>query len=49
MSMPGFLIALEGLDQSGKETQAQLLRDWLRGEGHKAADRVLPGLRHVDR
>ena len=36
MSMSGFLIAIEGLDQSGKQTQAQLLRDWLRGEGHKA-------------
>lgn len=34
--MPGVLIAIEGLDQSGKETQAQLLRDWLRSEGHKA-------------
>jgi dTMP kinase len=30
------LIAFEGLDQSGKETQAQLLRDRLRGEGRKA-------------
>ena len=34
--MSGFLIAIEGLDQSGKETQAQLLRDWLRAAGHKA-------------
>ena len=30
------LIALEGLDQSGKETQARLLRDHLRGGGLKA-------------
>src|ERR671938_201895 len=30
------LIAFEGLDQSGKQTQAELLRDWLKGEGHKA-------------
>ena len=30
------LIALEGLDQSGKETQAPLLRDRLRAEGGKA-------------
>ena len=30
------LIALEGLDQSGKETQARLLRDHLRGGGSKA-------------
>lgn len=34
--MGGFLIAFEGLDQSGKETQAQLLRDHLKGEGRKA-------------
>ena len=30
------LIALEGLDQSGKQTQAGLLRDYLRGAGRKA-------------
>ena len=30
------LIALEGLDQSGKETQARLLRDHLREDGRKA-------------
>jgi dTMP kinase len=29
------LIAFEGLDQSGKETQAQLLRERLRAAGHK--------------
>jgi dTMP kinase len=29
------LIAFEGLDQSGKETQAQQLRERLRGDGHK--------------
>lgn len=34
--MSGHLIAFEGLDQSGKQTQAELLRDQLRGEGHKA-------------
>jgi dTMP kinase len=34
--MPGFLIAFEGLDQSGKETQAQGLRDRLREAGRKA-------------
>src|SRR5258706_11064585 len=34
--MPGLLIAFEGLDQSGKQTQAELLRDRLREEGHKA-------------
>lgn len=34
--MPGFLVAFEGLDQSGKQTQALLLRDRLRAEGGKA-------------
>jgi dTMP kinase len=33
--MPGTLIAFEGLDQSGKETQAQQLRERLREVGHK--------------
>src|SRR5205814_4477159 len=34
--MPGVLIAFEGLDQSGKQTQAELLRDRLKQDGHKA-------------
>ena len=34
--MPGHLIAFEGLDQSGKQTQAELLRDRLKHEGHKS-------------
>ena len=34
--MVGRLIAFEGLDQSGKQTQAELLRDRLKQEGHKA-------------
>jgi dTMP kinase len=34
--MSGMLIAFEGLDQSGKETQAQQLRERLREAGHKA-------------
>ncbi|MCC7417475.1 MAG: dTMP kinase [Acidobacteria bacterium] len=34
--MAGHLIAFEGLDQSGKQTQAELLRDRLRQEGHRA-------------
>ena len=33
--MAGMLIAFEGLDQSGKETQAQQLRERLRESGHK--------------
>ena len=34
--MSGKLIAFEGLDQSGKQTQAELLRDRLKQDGHKA-------------
>jgi len=34
--MSGRLIAFEGLDQSGKQTQAELLRDGLKQDGHKA-------------
>ena len=34
--MAGALIVFEGLDQSGKQTQAELLRDRLRQDGHKA-------------
>jgi len=34
--MTGHLIAFEGLDQSGKQTQAELLRDRLKEQGHKA-------------
>lgn len=34
--MPGHLIAFEGLDQSGKQTQAELLRDQLKQDGHEA-------------
>jgi dTMP kinase len=33
--MSGLLIALEGLDQSGKETQAQSAREHLRHRGHR--------------
>src|SRR6186713_3343702 len=34
--MPGHLIAFEGLDQSGKQTQAGQLRDRLKADGRKA-------------
>jgi dTMP kinase len=34
--MQGSLIAFEGLDQSGKQTQAELLRDRLKSDGRKA-------------
>jgi dTMP kinase len=40
--MPGLLIAFEGLDQSGKETQAQGLRDRLKAAGHKARFLTFP-------
>ena len=33
--MPGLLIAFEGLDQSGKQTQAELLREHLKAAGRK--------------
>ncbi len=36
MDMAGHLIAFEGLDQSGKQTQAELLRDYLKAQGRKA-------------
>src|ERR1044072_3485886 len=34
--MAGHLIAFEGLDQSGKQTQAETLRDRLKQDGHKS-------------
>ena len=34
--MSGLIIAFEGLDQSGKQTQAELLRDSLKQSGRKA-------------
>jgi len=34
--MSGALIVFEGLDQSGKQTQAELLRDRLKAEGRKS-------------
>ena len=34
--MQGLLIAFEGLDQSGKQTQAEMLRDRLKADGRKA-------------
>jgi dTMP kinase len=34
--MSGLVIAFEGLDQSGKQTQAELLRDRLKTDGHKS-------------
>ena len=34
--MPGHIVAFEGLDQSGKQTQAEMLRDRLKQQGHKS-------------
>jgi dTMP kinase len=34
--MSGHIIAFEGLDQSGKQTQAEMLRDRLKLDGHKS-------------
>jgi dTMP kinase len=34
--MRGHIIAFEGLDQSGKQTQAEMLRDRLKQQGHKS-------------
>jgi dTMP kinase len=34
--LTGYLIAFEGLDQSGKQTQAELLRDRLKQDGRKS-------------
>src|SRR5919198_2932482 len=34
--MSGLLIAFEGLDQSGKQTQAERLRDHFKQQGHKS-------------
>src|SRR5262245_4837218 len=34
--MSGHLVVFEGLDQSGKQTQAEMLRDRLKAEGHKS-------------
>ncbi len=36
MTIRGHLIAIEGLDQSGKQTQAERLADWLRAGGREA-------------
>lgn len=34
--MAGHIVVFEGLDQSGKQTQAQMLRDRLKQQGHKS-------------
>lgn len=40
--MSGMLIVFEGLDQSGKETQARLLRQWLESRGRVVESLAFP-------
>jgi dTMP kinase len=40
--MSGLLIAFEGLDQSGKQTQALRLREWLETQGHRVETLEFP-------
>ena len=44
--MDGLLIAFEGLDQSGKQTQAELLRDRLKQANCEVTDVVDHGIMH---
>ena len=47
--MTGMLIAFEGLDQSGKETQARLLRQWFEARGRQVESLGVSRLRDADR
>ena len=47
--MRGLLIAFEGLDQSGKQTQAERLRDRVVETGRLVTTSVLSRLRHRHR
>jgi len=40
--MNGVLIVFEGLDQSGKETQARLLRQWFESHGRRVESLAFP-------
>jgi dTMP kinase len=40
--MTGTLIAIEGLDQSGKQTQAQLMRQWFESRGRQVESLAFP-------
>jgi dTMP kinase len=42
MTMNGVLIVFEGLDQSGKETQARLLRRWFEERGRQVESLAFP-------
>ncbi len=48
-AVTGLFIALEGGDGSGKSTQARLLVDWLRGQGHDVVETRQPGGTEVGR
>ncbi len=41
--MPGIFITIEGIDGSGKTTQARLLVEWLQGQGHRVRATREPG------
>jgi dTMP kinase len=43
VTMPGLFITLEGIDGSGKSTQARLLTGWLRQAGHSVCPTREPG------
>jgi len=40
--MNGILIVFEGLDQSGKETQARRLRQWFESRGRQVESLAFP-------
>lgn len=41
--MPGIFLALEGIEGSGKSTQAPVLAEWLRSLGHEVVEAREPG------
>jgi dTMP kinase len=41
--MTSLFLSLDGLDGTGKSTQARLLADWLRGQGHTVVECADPG------